>query len=89
MKFNKKYIMIAVCTLVLYLVAYIGLRVTHEIVHMENKAEESSHSVKAEQLPWDDLFEDLSEVYAAKRHLYNILFFPMRKIEEVYWNIRT
>lgn len=87
MKRKNKVILVALASL--YLISYLGFRVSNEIMHIENKSEGLPHVVKAQNGEWDHLLEGLSTVASAKSNIYNYTYFPLRKIEELLWNIST
>ncbi len=67
--------------------SYIGLRISNQITHFENRSEQKGHTVISKGNGWDSLIESVGEVQKAKRNIINYTYLPLRKLEEIYWNI--
>jgi hypothetical protein len=93
---NRKNIVIA-CFVLLgaYLVMYAYARMTHHIVHLQNRSE-GKQTVAATPDEWSDLLIDMSKgkpvvgAYARGQKktpvVLNVFFWPLRSLEEVWWN---
>ena len=85
-----------IALLSLYLGGYAYARITHQIVHLQNRSE-GRQQVVARPGEWDHRLLDMSmgkpivEAYAQgqKRtpEFMNVLFWPLRAIEAAWWDL--
>jgi hypothetical protein len=95
MKGKRKWIMVACAVCMGYLGAYAYARLTHRIVHFQNRSGQQPEVV-ARPDAWDDLLVDMStgkpvmEAYAHGRRrapgFLNAVFWPLRSIEAAWWH---
>lgn len=85
-----------------YLLGYIVLRQKSDISRRENRALASGQTVQARYEPWDELLVQMSRdsskarwltplavVFRDRYKVWNILFFPLCRAEEFFWNARA
>lgn len=87
--------MVACAACLVYLSAYAYARLTHRIVHFQNRSGRLQEVV-ARSDAWDDLLVDMSagkpivEAYAHGQTrapgFLNVVFWPLRSIEAAWWN---
>ena len=92
---RKQSIPAALVLLALYLGGYAYARMTHRIVHMQNRAV-GPQQVLARPDSWEDIQIDMAkdnpllETYARGQKgttgLLNAVFWPLRTVEAKYWN---
>ena len=67
---------------VLYGVCYLMLRMSGGIVRHENRGEPGGNEIRARVSQFHGLIPELDSLESGKVGVLNVLFFPMRKIEE-------
>ncbi len=99
MRRHRKWMIVGgTAALACYVLAYAYLRITHRIVHFQNKGGEKQ-IVVAPSDPWDDLLVDMSQgrpvadayarILRRSHGALNAIFWPLRAIEAAYWNRKT
>jgi hypothetical protein len=92
---RKNIVITCLALLGAYLVMYAYARMTHRIVHFQSHSE-GKQKVVARPDKWNDLLiamskgKPLAEVYARGQKrtpvVLNVFFWPLRSLEEAWWN---
>jgi hypothetical protein len=90
MKLNRKRISIlAAILLVGYGGTYLTLRSTGIVTRYENRGIEKGNEVKAKISEWNDLIPSLGKPGRIAVNSINLVFFPLRRVEEFAYNLNT
>ena len=90
MKLNRKRISIlATILLVGYGGTYLTLRSTGIVTRYENRGIEKGNEVKAKISEWNDLIPSLGKPGRIAVNSINLVFFPLRRVEEFAYNLNT
>ena len=94
-KRQKQIVFIFIALLSLYVGVYVWARITHRIVHVQNRSGGEA-LVLAKPDPWDDLLVDMSKGKPVAQRLakaqkgmptiLNTVFWPLRSIESAWWD---
>lgn len=95
---KSKLIKLLVVLLACYITAYLHFRRDGELIRYERTSQGDRNQIMARSDAWDDLayemqmtsdsilLKSLAQLARIKRPLLNGTFWPLRKLESVYWN---